>query len=293
MKTGGDTIEVIDEFLFLGICIIKHRDELKDKRRVGQANNSYHSLLPVVKSREVHKQTKIKLYKTLITSISWNLNEAWTLLQPTEKILNAFERKVIKKICIPLLVNEQWQNRHNHEIYNLYKDMEISRNVRLRGLQWVGHVIRVKVERVPKIALEGYIERRRPIGRPRGRWLNAMDRDARGCWNAGVGDGWQRIEMFGGRGLRRPRPKLGSSASGEEELLANADRTSWPSTGWNTNSWNVSCSTELEKKRKKGVAVRRCRIYSTHKKKAMLCIELRHGTLQNFCCGKYHRKENC
>jgi len=50
MKTGGDTIEVIDEFVCLGICIIKHRDELKDKRsRIGLANNSYHCLVPIVK----------------------------------------------------------------------------------------------------------------------------------------------------------------------------------------------------------------------------------------------------
>ena len=103
------------------------------------------------------------------------------MLQPAEKILNAFERKIVNKICGPVLVNGQWQNRQNHKIYNLYKDMEITRNVRLRGLQWVGHVMRVKVERVPKKALEGYIEGRRPVGRPRGRWLNAMDRDARGC----------------------------------------------------------------------------------------------------------------
>ena len=32
--------------------------------------------------------------------------------------------------------------------------------------------------------------------------------------------------MSGGRGLRRPRPKVGSSASGEEERLATADGTS-------------------------------------------------------------------
>jgi hypothetical protein len=53
--------------------------------------------------------------------------------------------------------------------------------VRLRGLQWVGHVLRVKFERVPKKALEGYIEGRSPVGRPRGRWLDAVDMDARGC----------------------------------------------------------------------------------------------------------------
>jgi len=60
--------------------------------------------------------------------------------------------------------------------------MEINRNVRLRGLQWVGHVMRVKVERVRKKALEGYTEGRRPIGRSRGRWL-AENRDV---WRQGI-----------------------------------------------------------------------------------------------------------
>ena len=41
MKTG-DMIEVVDEFLYLGTCITKHRDELEDmRRRTGLANNVY------------------------------------------------------------------------------------------------------------------------------------------------------------------------------------------------------------------------------------------------------------
>jgi hypothetical protein len=39
MKTGGDTIGVDDEFVYLGSCIIKHRDELADIR-TGLANNA-------------------------------------------------------------------------------------------------------------------------------------------------------------------------------------------------------------------------------------------------------------
>jgi hypothetical protein len=74
MKIGGDTV-VVDEFVCLGICITKYRDELKDiKRRIGLASNTYHSLLPIMKSREVHSQTKINIYKTLIRSRS----KVWT-----------------------------------------------------------------------------------------------------------------------------------------------------------------------------------------------------------------------
>jgi hypothetical protein len=54
--------------------------------------------------------------------------------------------------------------------------MELTRSIRLRGLQWVGHVMRMKDERVPKKVLKGYTEARRPVG-PRGRWLDAVDRD--------------------------------------------------------------------------------------------------------------------
>ena len=50
-------------------------------------------------------------------------------------------------------------------MYNLYKEMELTRNVRLRRLQWVGHVLRMKDERAPKEALKEYmrVEGRRPI----------------------------------------------------------------------------------------------------------------------------------
>jgi hypothetical protein len=41
--------------------------------------------------------------------------------------------------------------------------------------------------------LEGYIERRRPVGRPRGRWLDAVAKDAKR--SAEDRDGWWwRIE---------------------------------------------------------------------------------------------------
>jgi hypothetical protein len=49
----------------------------------------------------------------------------------------------------------------------------------LRRLQWVGHVLRMKVERVPKKALLGAMEGRGPVGRSRRRWLAAVDRDAK------------------------------------------------------------------------------------------------------------------
>lgn len=51
--------------------------------------------------------------------------------QIAEKMLNAFDRKVLRKIYGTVLVNGQRQNRYNHGIYNLYKEMELTRNHRI------------------------------------------------------------------------------------------------------------------------------------------------------------------
>jgi hypothetical protein len=49
--------------------------------------------------------------------------------QIAEKLLNAMNRKVLRKIYGPVLANGQQQNRYSHETYNLYKEMELTRNL--------------------------------------------------------------------------------------------------------------------------------------------------------------------
>ena len=42
----------------------------------------------------------------------------------------------------------------------------------------MGHVLSMKDERAPKKALKVYIKGRTPVGRPRGRWIDAVDKNA-------------------------------------------------------------------------------------------------------------------
>jgi hypothetical protein len=133
---------------------------------------------------------------------------------------NAFERKVIRKVYGPELVNGQWRNRYNNEIYNLCKELELTRNIRLRRLQWLGHVLSMKDERAPKKALKGYREGRRPVGRPRGRWTEAVDKDVESflkCknwrWSAQDREAWRRRteEAKAQVGLQRHRRRSASA----------------------------------------------------------------------------------
>jgi hypothetical protein len=66
--------------------------------------------------------------------------------------------------------------------------------------------------------LKGFVEGKRPIGRPRGRWIAAVEKDAENllkCKNWRKSAGGQMI--VDGR-LKRPRPRLGCSATGNEEV---------------------------------------------------------------------------
>jgi hypothetical protein len=60
-----------------------------------------------MKSKQVHRLTKIKLYETIVRSVTWYVSEAWTLSQTAEKMFNAFKGKVLRKIYGPEWINGQ------------------------------------------------------------------------------------------------------------------------------------------------------------------------------------------
>ncbi|KAJ4429788.1 hypothetical protein ANN_21992 [Periplaneta americana] len=47
-----------------------------------------------------------------------------------------------------------------------------------RRLEWAGHVYRMEGNRIPKKILEGKIHGKRPIGRPKNRWIDAVTIDS-------------------------------------------------------------------------------------------------------------------
>jgi hypothetical protein len=89
-------------------------------------------------------------------------------------------------------LKDSGENTYNHDFCNLYKELEPTRNMRLRGLCGGGDVMRMKDETVLMKAVKEDTEGRRTIGRPRGRWLDTVDRKLRTRRNA-------ELETVGGR----------------------------------------------------------------------------------------------
>ena len=51
-------------------------------------------------------------------------------------------------------------------------------DIKIRRLEWAGHIIRMEEERIPKKVLNGNFHTTRPLVRPRTRWADVVQRDA-------------------------------------------------------------------------------------------------------------------
>jgi hypothetical protein len=162
---------MVNKFTYLGNMINDTNTENQEiQRRINYANGIYFSLMYVFKSQNVHRKTKIRIYKTIIKPALVYGCETWSLLQNAEIKLGTFERKILRQIYGPINENGQWRCRYNTELYELYNDIDIVNDVKLR-LQWAGHVIRMPEDRIPRKAMMGRLEGVKPIGRPRKRWM--------------------------------------------------------------------------------------------------------------------------
>ena len=80
-------------------------------------------------------------------------------------------------------VTEEWRRLHNEELNDLYSSPNIVRVIKSRRMRWVGHVARMGEERGVYRVLVGTLEEKRPLGRPRRRWVDNIKTDLQevGC----------------------------------------------------------------------------------------------------------------
>ena len=69
--------------------------------------------------------------------------------------------------------------KYTHELRTKYKSQDIMTVIKIRTLEWLGHVSRMNETRSVKKIFEGKLEGRRGRGRPRLRWINDVEDDLR------------------------------------------------------------------------------------------------------------------
>ena len=131
------------------------------------------------------KNLEIKIYRTTILPVVLYWFETWSLTLREERKLRVFENMVFRRIFGTRWdeVTGEWRRLRNEELNDLYSSPNIVRVIKSRRMRWAGHVARMGEERGVYRVLVGKPEGRRPLGRPRRRWVDniRMDLQEVGC----------------------------------------------------------------------------------------------------------------
>jgi hypothetical protein len=86
---------------------------------------------------------------------------------------------VLRRIFGPTRDEEtgEWKKLHNEELHDLHSSPSIIRIMKARRMRWAGHVARMWEKRNAYRLLVGKPEGRRPLGRPRCRWVDNIRMD--------------------------------------------------------------------------------------------------------------------
>jgi hypothetical protein len=133
-------------------------------------------------SRLLSKKLKIKIYRTINLPVVLYGCETWSLTLREERKLRVFENMVLRRIFGPRSdeVTGEWRRLHNEELNDLYSLPNIVRVIKSRRMRWAGHVARMGEERGVYRVLVGKSEGKRPLGRPRRRWVDNIRMDLQG-----------------------------------------------------------------------------------------------------------------
>jgi hypothetical protein len=74
-------------------------------------------------------------------------------------------------------VTGEWRKLHNEELHDLYSSPSIIRIIKSRRMRWAGHVARIVEKRNAYRLLVGKPEGKRPLRRPRCRWVDNIRMD--------------------------------------------------------------------------------------------------------------------
>jgi hypothetical protein len=65
-------------------------------------------------------------------------------------MLNIFQKKIFRRIHGSIQEKGHWRPEWNGKIRSLYKDLNIIDDIKIRRLGWMGHIIKMEEEGIPK-----------------------------------------------------------------------------------------------------------------------------------------------
>ena len=145
MKIHNSSFERVKELKYLGKNLTyKNYIEGEIRSRLKSGNACYNSVQNFMSPSFLSKNTKIKMYRTIILPVVFYGCEICLLTLRGECRLRVFGNKVLRRLFGPkwFEVTGEWRQLHREELNDLYSSPNIIRVVKSRRMKWAGHVAR-------------------------------------------------------------------------------------------------------------------------------------------------------
>jgi hypothetical protein len=105
--------------------------------------------------------------------------DTWSLTLREEHRLRVFENGVLRRLFGPKRdeVTGEWRKLHHEELRDLCSSPTIIKIIKSRRMRWAGHVARMGENRNAYRLLVEKPEGKRPLERPRHRWVDTIRMD--------------------------------------------------------------------------------------------------------------------
>jgi hypothetical protein len=139
-------------------------------------------------SRPLSKNLKIRIYKTIILPLAVYGCETWSLTLREKCKLRVFENRVLRRISGSQRdgVGGGWSKLHNDELHDLYSSASVIKISTSKRIMWAGYAARKGEKRNVYRVLVGKPEVKKPLGRPRRRWMDSIKLELVGIERGGV-----------------------------------------------------------------------------------------------------------
>jgi len=103
LMINNHVFEIMDEFKYLGSTVNNSNNINNEIRyQIMLGNKYYFSLRNLLKSKNISRVAKCKLYKTVIRPVVTYGAETWAINKSDERTLMTFERKIVRKTFGPV-----------------------------------------------------------------------------------------------------------------------------------------------------------------------------------------------
>jgi hypothetical protein len=167
LTLAGEQIEIVDKFIYLGSCITPGglaNDEIS--LRIGKARAAFANLRHLWRRNDISLSIKGRVYNAAVRPVLMYGSETWPMRADDLRKLSVFDHR-----CLRSIAKVQWEHRTSNAelrqmVFGKKNSPSIDQLIMLHRLRWLGHVLRMPDDRLPRRAVfaQPCVEWKRPRG---------------------------------------------------------------------------------------------------------------------------------